>query len=309
MTVQSTTQRNDYTGNGSTSAYSYVFRITEAQDLLVTVADTSTPPVEHTLVINTDYTISGVGASAGGTVTLVNASQSWLTGGNLTTGFHITVRRNPLLEQLTSIRNMTAFYPSTIEDGVDYIVMQIQALNNFLVRAPKLRETSTATPPTWPDLGSALQALRINAAGTGLEWFNPTASAGISYTPPAQGFSTEITIQTVLDILNPRIKGSRASPIAITSAGLSAIADVLEQVWFVVGSPGAVDLTSVSPQIVAGTRVGQKIEIIGTDNTNTLTLANGNGLVTNGSRVLEDGSAWGARWNGTAWQETYFNNL
>ena len=61
MTVSSDPFRNDYIGTGSVDTYSYGFRIFAESDLVVTQVDTS--GIETTLVLNTDYTVTGVGAA------------------------------------------------------------------------------------------------------------------------------------------------------------------------------------------------------------------------------------------------------
>ena len=121
MTIASTTNRISYTGNGSVSVYAYTFKIFTDDDLLVTVRNTS--GVETTLTKTTDYTVDGVGETSGGNVTLVNASQAWLTGGNLTTNYVLVIRRVIDLLQSTDIRNQGQFYPEAHENAFDKFVM------------------------------------------------------------------------------------------------------------------------------------------------------------------------------------------
>ena len=149
MTIASTTNRNNYTGNGSVSAYDYTYRIFDEDDLLITVRDTD--DVETTLVISTDYTVSGVGDDGGGTVTLVNSNQDWLdSGGDLLTGYILSIRRvRPLLQE-TDIRNQGDFLPETHEDEFDRGVMVSQQQQDELDRSVKLSETFTGVDVTLP---------------------------------------------------------------------------------------------------------------------------------------------------------------
>lgn len=283
MTVQSTTSRNDYTANGGTASYSYAFRITDPSELLVTVATNVSPITESQLVLNTDYTVSGVGAAAGGTVTLINNSQSWLNGGgDLTSGYTITIRRTPLLEQLSSFRDMSTFYPSDFEDALDYIVFQIQSLWDRLRHAPKFRESSTAWDDTqMPDLVPN-SLLGVNSSGTGL-------------TMVVNGVPTPATSGT---------ESVGISVVAGTSIPINPTA--LDQIIFVAGAGGVV--MSANPQITAGTIIGQKLTLIGTDNTNFVTLVgilnDTNGTSINGPITLGKRTSIDFRWSGSVWTET-----
>lgn len=68
---------------------------------------------------------------------------------------------------------------------------------------------------------------------------------------------------------------------------------------------GNVNLTS-SPQILAGAATGQLCEVIGTSNTNTVTLDDGTGLqllIPGGSVMLKAQDHLFLRWDGTVWQQ------
>ncbi|MCK5613849.1 hypothetical protein KAR91_68930, partial [Candidatus Pacearchaeota archaeon] len=101
MTLASSVNRNDYTGTGAVSTYAYSFKVFTEAELVVTVADSSGN--ETTLTLTTDYTTTDVGETAGGNIVLVNASQAWLTGGFLTSGYTITIRRIRSIVQNTDI--------------------------------------------------------------------------------------------------------------------------------------------------------------------------------------------------------------
>lgn len=143
MTISSLTNRNDYTGNGSLNTYSYTFKIFNEEHLLVTVADLNGD--ETTLALATDYTVTGVGETAGGTIVLVNSGQAWLTGGNLTTGYALTIRRVLPLLQETDIRNQGDFFPEVHENQFDRDVMIAQQLQAQLDSQISLPETETPT--------------------------------------------------------------------------------------------------------------------------------------------------------------------
>jgi hypothetical protein len=178
MTISSDVNRNNYTGNGSANTYSYTFRIFDEDNLTVTVKNTS--DVETTLTKTTDYTVTGVGESGGGTIVLVNASQAWLTGANLTTDFIISVRRVRPLTQGTDIRNQGSFFPETHEDVFDKLVMNDQQQQDEIDRSIKLPESidPSAFDASLPAAlaGSVSVAIITNATGDGLA-VGPSSSA------------------------------------------------------------------------------------------------------------------------------------
>lgn len=186
MSLSSTTNRNDYVGNGATATYAYGFKVYLSSELRVTVVNTA--GAETRLTINTDYTVTGVGSSSGGNIVLVNASQAWLTSGFLTTGYGLTVRRVRALTQLADIRNQGEFYPETHEDVFDKMVMNQQQLQDELDRAVRLPETEAGSSdfvlPTIDD--RANQLLGFDADG------DPIAAAAVSATVSS-------FMQTVLD--------------------------------------------------------------------------------------------------------------
>lgn len=125
MTVPTYCSREDYTGNGVTTSYPYQFRIYKASDLVVTRA---TPEgVETTLVLNTDYTVTGVGKYAGGNVVLTSA---------LASGYHLAIERVLPVTQETDLRNQGAYFAETHEDVFDRLIMLLQRIASYLGLGP-----------------------------------------------------------------------------------------------------------------------------------------------------------------------------
>jgi parallel beta-helix repeat protein len=143
MTIASTINRNDYTGNGSTATYSYTFKIFQEDDLRVIVKNTFTT-VETVLVKGTDYTVSGVGDTNGGAITLIDDGQEWIdANGFLKGNMELTLRRIIQKTQETDIRNQGDFYPEAHEDVFDKLVMIDQEQQGDLDRSVKLTETTS----------------------------------------------------------------------------------------------------------------------------------------------------------------------
>lgn len=147
--ISITSRRNNYTGNGATSAFAYGYRIRTNTDLLLTVRNTS--DVETTLTHATDYTVSGVGDATGGTVTLVNASQAWLdSDGDLLTDYVLSIRGNKPLTQNTDIRNQSSYAAELHENQFDNFTMENQQQQDQLDRSIKQPESEVPLDMTIP---------------------------------------------------------------------------------------------------------------------------------------------------------------
>ena len=131
MTVASSTNSVDYTGNGSTTVFSFSFRIFAATDLVVTEADAD--GVETVLELNTDYTVTGVGSYSGGSITMATAP---------TSGYALNIRRVLPLTQDTDLRNQGQFFAETHEDVFDRLAMVNQQLQEQIDRSAKLPVTN-----------------------------------------------------------------------------------------------------------------------------------------------------------------------
>lgn len=98
------------------------------------------------------------------------------------------------------------------------------------------------------------------------------------------------------------IVGTRAAPTNIVAAsGIAFSSITLMTTNFIQGSGGAVIVTA-TPQIQAGTVVGQILKLIGRSDANTVTLADGNGLSTGGQTlILGANTIFTFVWDGTVW--------
>lgn len=172
MSLASATQRNDYTADGATGTFTYGFHIVANTDLVVQVRNTSN--VEATLTLTTDYTVTGVDVTAGGTIVLVESGQAWMDGsGNLTTNYRLTIRRVLALTQSTDIRNQGSFFPETHELVFDRIYKAIADMQEQLNRCIKVAPTIDTTEfdpviPATVVATSALKAIQITATGDGV---------------------------------------------------------------------------------------------------------------------------------------------
>ena len=180
MTIASSNNRNDYTGNDTTAVYNYTYKVFLEGDLKVLVRNTTTD-VETELTLITDYTVSGVGDLSGGSITLVDAGQAWISASsNLDSGYSLTVKRVASLTQGTDIRNQGDFFPEIHENFFDKSVMIDQQQQDELDRSIKLPETinPTSFDASLPAglVGEADTTIVTNATGDGFD-IGPSAGA------------------------------------------------------------------------------------------------------------------------------------
>jgi len=158
-TVSSETTRVKYTCNGTTTVYAYPFTIYEDDDLLAVKALTSTG-AETTLVLNTDYTVSGAGVAGGGNLTLT-------AGSVCPSGYTLTILRNIELTQETDYVDGQAFSAESLESAIDKVALIQQQQAEQIGRAPKLPKSSSITDIALPN-PVASNLIGWNAAGTAL---------------------------------------------------------------------------------------------------------------------------------------------
>lgn len=163
MTLSADTSRMDCVGNNTTATYSYTFKIFADSDLVVTETDTN--GVESTLDLNVDYSVTGAGDSDGGSITLL--------AGNLATNHLLAIERIMPITQETDIRNQGDFFPETIEDEFDRLVMVDQQQQVYLDKSLKLPrgissdDFDTTLPTDIADHPGS--AIIVNSTGDGLD--------------------------------------------------------------------------------------------------------------------------------------------
>jgi hypothetical protein len=96
--------------------------------------------------------------------------------------------------------------------------------------------------------------------------------------------------------------GTRAAPNSIIAASGISVQSFQRQIQFIQGSGGAVTVTA-NPQIQAGSRVGQELNLIGRSDTNTVKLQDGTGLSLNGPITMGADYSLRLMWDGTNWVE------
>lgn len=136
MTISTTTIKNSYSGDGSTTAFTYTFKITDQDDIDVIIR--SSDGTETTKTITTHYTVSGVGNAGGGTVTF--------TSGNIPAATEtVLLRRDTPQTQGTDLIENDPLPANTLEDAFDKLTSITQELQEEVDRSLKLSRTNTIT--------------------------------------------------------------------------------------------------------------------------------------------------------------------
>jgi len=158
MTVSSTTVKNSYSGNSSTTAFAYTFKIFADTDLQVIIR--SSAGTETTKTLTTHYTVSGAGDASGGNVTFTS-------GNTPATGETVVIRRGvPQTQAIDYIAN-DPFPAESHEEGLDRATMTIQQMQEELDRSFKVSRTNTIASPEFTDNATirADKALGFDSSG------------------------------------------------------------------------------------------------------------------------------------------------
>jgi alpha-tubulin suppressor-like RCC1 family protein len=198
MTIQNTTIRKagPSQGNGFNTVFPFTFKVFTATDILVTYLNAL--GAESVLVLSTNYTVS------------LNADQNTSPGGSVTllvapaTATYITLTSQVTNTQTLALTNSGGFYPESINDALDRIVIQVQQLAEQLIRSPKIPVSGAGTVSS-PDI-----VLGIDDLGAVI--FKSLASiAGISvsiFIKPLLGKTTLADAQAYLGIVPASTSGS-----------------------------------------------------------------------------------------------------
>lgn len=143
MTIQTTTNKILYTGDGATTVFSYNFRVDRAEDMAVYIAGVLTP---------TGWSISGLGNPAGGNVTFSVAPDD---------GDSVSLLREIAMEQLVDYKAYDPFPANVHEFALDKLTMVDQQLAEEISRA------IVGNPDTPADVDTTLPTYD---AGKGIMW-------------------------------------------------------------------------------------------------------------------------------------------
>ena len=158
MTVSSTTVKNSYSGNDSTTEFAYTFKIFADTDLQVIIR--SSTGTETTKTLTTHYTVSGAGDASGGNVTFTS-------GNTPATGETVVIRRGvPQTQAIDYIAN-DPFPAESHEEGLDRATMTIQQMQEELDRSFKVSRTNSITTPEFTEDAATRASKTLGFDSTG----------------------------------------------------------------------------------------------------------------------------------------------
>ena len=210
MTISTTTIKNSFSGDGSTTAFTYTFPINTTSEISVierSANGTETIKAEGTG--STNYGIADNGA-AGGTVTMVTAPADGTT---------LILRRNTDLTQETDYVANDPFPAETHEDALDKLQMQNQELKETLDRSFKVSQTNTITSSEFTDSATARASKTLGFDSDG----NLTTVADFL---PAGGDSAQFTYSTTTTDADPGSGFIRFNNATISSATIAYVDDL-----------------------------------------------------------------------------------
>jgi len=151
MTVSSTTTKNSYSGDGSTTTFAYAFKIFADADLTVILR--SAAGTETVQTLTTNYTVTNAGNASGGNVEFVTAPASGVT---------VVIRRNMAQTQSTDYTANDPFPAESHEDALDRLTFIAQQQQEEVDRSIKLSRTNTMTSTEFT-VGATARANKILA--------------------------------------------------------------------------------------------------------------------------------------------------
>lgn len=167
MTVQSTTIRVDYNGNGITTAFSYPYRVYDSSHFEVSITDAD--GVVTAQALTTDYTVTLAADFSAATITMLSAAPA--------TGERLTIALSPPSTQLTDLQNFDGTPSDIIERVFDLAALRDARQDEQLSRTISFGSTSQVTGITIAD-PVANNFLRVSADGLSIEMSTGTSSVG-----------------------------------------------------------------------------------------------------------------------------------
>jgi len=252
MTVSSQVSKATGNGDGSNASFVFNFKIFNESDLTVIVKAAN--GTESLKTIDSHYTITGVGNSAGGNVVF--------TSGNIPTNTEVVhMIRNADLTQPTDYTPNDPFPAADHEDALDRLTFfdqQQQTQLDRSIKIPKTDAESVELPPKASRLG---KVLGFNATSGNVEMFSKT---DLSVSDGSTTVSVDLTSQSLILSAGAGIStsaGGTTVTIAGTDASTSAKGIASFNDTFFSVSSGAVSLdatqTGITSLLATDIKIGE----------------------------------------------------
>ena len=143
MTISTTTLKNSYSGDGSTTTFAYGFKIFASTELKVYIrSSTGAETLKTEGTGSANYAVTNVGVASGGNVVFVTAPAS---------GETVVIVRDTPLTQGTDYQPADPFPAADHEDALDKLTHIVQEQQEELDRSFKVSKTTTITTPEFTD--------------------------------------------------------------------------------------------------------------------------------------------------------------
>ena len=209
MTVSNQTARTGpYNGNGSTTVFAYDFRILDQTHIVVTLKNAAN--VETVQTLTTNYTVSGVGATTGGNITMGVAPAS---------GEQLTFSRSIPQTQEVDLANRGGVQPEILESAYDKLTQLSQDKVELLNRMPRFPVSSALTAVELPLTLTANTSLIVNAAGTGYTNGPTSSQISAAETEAAAAAASAVTAANEASAAMPKYTFSTTTSVADPGVG------------------------------------------------------------------------------------------
>jgi hypothetical protein len=135
MTISASSNRISYAGNGATTAFAFPYKFLANADLVVLLVTDSTG-ASVTQVLTTNYTVTGAGDDAGGTVTMLVAPPS---------GYTLVIYSDPAVSQLLDLVDNGPMPAASYENALDKLTLVARRLKDRLDRAFQFVDSYTGS--------------------------------------------------------------------------------------------------------------------------------------------------------------------
>lgn len=295
MSITAFNPREEYIGTGALAEYTFDFKITDLEHLLVIKTNASNVEVFRVRGSDTTYidSVEFDSINGGGTVYLVDEVES---GYNL---YLILADDEPLQE--SEFRDKGDFTLKRFENILDILAGAIQRLAYLCKRAVKLPEIMVEADADAFDtelpVPVADRVIGINSDADGFELVNLQVMVDDAV---AAAMAAYVPVTTFGTTGAPRVI---AAATGITEGGGDMDDTSWDEVVFVQGAVVGNNTIAANPQITPHTKLGARMTIIGTDDIKYIILQNGNGLKLNGAWSSYADNVLFLMWNGTVWAE------
>jgi hypothetical protein len=157
MTVSTTQNRVSYAGNGVTLAFSFPYVFFDNADLVVLLVLADGTFTQK--VLGTDYTVTGAGVDAGGTVTMTAPPAA---------GTSLVVYRDPALTQPQAFVDNDPLPAKSISRGYDRLTVITQRIRELVNRSFRLSDADTSGASPVLPTPTANAFIGWNGAANGL---------------------------------------------------------------------------------------------------------------------------------------------